>query len=427
MPEPTLTRFLQTALAATPAGRLLVGFSGGLDSACLLHALDKVGPDLPLLAIHVHHGLSPNADRWAERAQAFCAARDIAIEVVRVTVGQGASREAEARAARYDAFRQHLRPGDALLLAQHQDDQAETLLFRLLRGAGVHGLGAMHAHASLTLGGGGAVPLWRPWLGLSRPALERYARAERVEWVEDESNTDTRYARNFLRQRILPALRQHWPEAGRTLAATAGRMQEADQLLSEYALHLLAPLRRRNGSVSVAGLLGLTLAQRKLLLRQLLHEHQLPLPAERVLEHINGEVLAAAPDASPLVAWAGAECRRYRDELYVMPPRPPLPPRWQADWQGEPLRLPDGRILTATSWPWAGRKVIVRFRQGGEKIRPLGHPHHRDLKTLMQEADMPPWTRMRVPLVLVDGSLTHVVGCWRSEEALGVDVLLGQP
>jgi len=422
MPEKTLQHFLQNTLVLKPAQRLLVGFSGGLDSATLLHALDKVGPDLPLLAIHVHHGLSPNADYWAAQAQAFCDARNIPLHIIRVSVRQGASVEAEARMARYEAFKHVLQAGDALLLAQHQDDQAETVLFRLLRGAGVRGLGAMQAQASLTLVGGKVVPLWRPWLGLSRQVLEKYAAAESLEWVEDESNTDTRYARNFLRQDIFPALRQHWPEAGKTLAATAQRMQEADILLQEYALQLLAPLRLRHGSVSVGGLLALSSGQRKLLLRQLLREQGLPLPGEKILEQIERDVLQAAHDATPLLVWPGTECRRYRDELYFMAPLPELPPFWQAAWQGEKLLLPDGRALVASSWAWAGDDVVVRYRQGGEKIRPVGNSHHRDLKTLMQESTMPPWERSRVPLVFVNGELVGVVGCWYAEGARGVAI-----
>ena len=420
MPEKTLQHFLQSTLALKPVQRLLVGFSGGLDSATLLHALDKAGPDLPVLAIHVHHGLSPNADYWAQHAQAFCDARNIPLHIVRVTVGQGASLEAEARAARYAAFRLVLKAGDALLLAQHRDDQAETVLFRLLRGAGVRGLGAMRAHASLTVQEGFDVPVWRPWLGLSRRTLEHYARVEDLDWVEDESNIDTRYARNFLRQTVIPVLRQHWPEAEKVLAATAQRMQEADALLQEYALQLLEPLRLHRGATSVGGLLALSSAQQKLLLRQLIQENKLPLPSEKILEQISRDVLPAVNDATPLLAWPGGECRRYRDELHFMAPLPDLPPFWQAYWQGGPLALPDGRTLVASSWPWADADVLVRYRQGGEKIMPAGQAHHRDLKTLMQENGMPPWERSRVPLVFVDGELVCVVGWWIAETAKGV-------
>jgi tRNA(Ile)-lysidine synthase len=421
--EQTLQHFLHEQLAGKAVGRLVLGFSGGLDSSVLLHALahwhkTAVVP-VDLLALHVHHGLSPHADAWATQAQETAGALGISCMVQRVAVGQGASLEAEARKARHAAFAECLRPGDALLLAQHQDDQAETVLFRLLRGAGVRGLGAMQANSLLD-----GIPRWRPLLGISRQALEQYAAAHSLRWVEDESNTDTRYARNFLRQRIIPELRTHWPEAGKTLAATAHRMQEADALLGEYAQLLLAPLRLHpahpgeSPPVSVGGLLALSAAQRKLLLRTLVQEQGLPLPEEKILDQIERDVLPAAADAGPVVRWPGGECRRYRDGLYMLAALPEIPANWESPWAGAPLILPDGRTLTADSWPWAGKSVVVRYRRGGEKIKPAGSAHTRELKTLMQEAGMPPWQRERVALVFVEDELLVVLGLCATDMAV---------
>lgn len=416
MLENILRQFLQTQLLVTKVRRLVVGFSAGLDSMALLHALGKVAAEfgLPVAAIHVHHGLSPNADAWAEHAAQACAARHIALTVQRVSVGQGASLEAEARAARYAAFRACLQEGDALLLAQHQDDQAETVLFRLARGAGVRGLGAMHACRELTLSQGPSIPLWRPLLTVSRRSLEQYADAEQLHWVDDESNTDTRYTRNFLRQDIIPALRTHWPAVSRTLAATAARMQEADELLAEYAELLMAPLRLEHGALSVGGLLALTLAQRKQVLRHWLHEKNLRVPEEKILDQLEGDVLNARVDAMPVLAWSAGEFRRYRDGLYAMAPLPDIPPFWEASWQGEELLLPDGRRLRSNT-PLHGAPLTVRFRQGGERIKPAGAPHTRELKTLMQEAGIPPWERERIPLVFAGEELVLVVGWWGTE------------
>lgn len=420
MPEQTLRRFL---LTHKPVPRLLVGFSAGLDSVVLLHALHRLAPELglQLAAIHVHHGLSPHADDWAAQAQAFCAQRQIPLTVSRVSVGQGASLEAEARQARYQAYREALRADDALVLAHHQDDQAETLLFRLLRGAGVRGLGAMQAVSRLGLAEGRRVPLWRPLLALPKRELEAYALAHGLGWVEDESNQDLRYARNFLRQTILPALRTRWPQATPVLAATAQRMRDADALLAEYAVLLLAPLRQGSGGLAVAGLLGLTEPQRKLVLRHILEERGLPLPAEPVLDRVEQEVLLARADATPVLAWPGAELRRYRDGVYVMAPLHEVSPDWEAVWPGGALDLPCGRRLRAESVRGAGLRHLqteglqLRYRRGGEKIRPVGVAHHRELKTLLQEAGVPPWERERLPLVFVQDELVAVVGHWMAE------------
>jgi tRNA(Ile)-lysidine synthase len=191
-------------------------------------------------------------------------------------------------------------------------------------------------------------------------------------------------------------------------------MQEADGLLAEYAQQLLAPLRLSPGASSVGGLLALSAPQRRLALRQLIQEQGLPLPAEKVLAQIEGDVLLAAADATPLLRWAGGECRRYRDGLYFLAPLPAIPESWECEWQGEPLTLPDGRRLRAGGWPWLGQRVVVRFRQGGEKIRLAGHPQHQLLKNLMQEAGIPPWQRGRLPLVFLGQELMAVVGWWQA-------------
>lgn len=409
MPYAATKNFLQAQLAASPDVKgLMLGFSGGLDSTVLLHVLAQLAPALGfrLRALHVHHGLSPNADAWTEHAEKVCAKLAVPLQVERVAVAGGASVEAEARRARHAAFAAALQADEALLLAQHRDDQAETVLFRLLRGAGVTGLGAMSAVAAFPVAAGVTRPQWRPLLSVSRADIEACAHLQGLEWIEDESNEDTRFARNFLRRDIIPRLQTRWPVVTETLAATALRLQEADALLTELAAELAEECVDARQRLDVVGLKGLTLAQQRLLLRHWLRTQDFLLPDEALLERILSEVLAAREDAEPVVAWSGTEVRRYREHLYAMTPLPAMPAHWEREWDGSaPLLLPDGRVLTLLSAP---ANFTVRYRRGGERLRPAGLAQSRELKTLFQENAVPPWERERLPLV------------WRGEELLAV-------
>lgn len=413
MPEQALQRFLDCMMARSPqVRRLVVGVSGGLDSTVLLHLLRTLAPrhGRELLAVHVHHGLSPYADRWVAHVTSVCDKWQIPLQVHWAEVERVASLEAAARVARYQAFAASLIEGDALLLAQHEDDQAETLLFRLMRGAGVTGLGAMHEAGMFVSPDNPAVPLWRPLLGVTRQSLLRYALQHGLAWVDDESNHDARYARNFLRNDILPMLRQHWPAVTQVLAATAGRMQEADALLQEVAAGMAADCIDGQHRLLVPPVLALSAPRQRLLLRFWLQQQSFLLPDEAMLERIREEVMMAREDAAPHVRWDGCEVRRYRQHLYAMPPLPEVPVDWQVEWMlAEPLLLPDGRVLSV-SLP-AGVELAdchVRFRKGGETLR--GHGMTHDLKKLLQASGIPPWERERLPLVFSGGELMAVAG-----------------
>lgn len=411
LPLRVLRDFLaQTPAEARPRG-LLLAVSGGLDSRVLLAAAAEVAPALgfALRAVHVHHGLSPNAEAWAARVEAWCAAAGVPLALHRVSVDRGvASLENAARGARQAAFAAELRPDEALLLAQHRDDQAETLLFRLLRGAGLDGLGAMRARSLFLARDGRRRPQWRPFLALSRADLEAFARARGLEWIEDESNADLALDRNYLRHEILPRLAARWPAARRTLADTAQRLQEAGDLLDEVAAELAAQAVDARGCLSVPVLRELSPPRQRLLLRHWLQAGGALPPAAAVLERLRADMLAARDDAMPRVAWRGAEVRRHRDRLYLLPPASVLPLDWSADWDGaQPLRLPDGRWLAAAGEGGPARAWRVRYRQGGERLRPCPGQISRELRTWLQEQGVPPWERERLPLVL-DGE--DVVG-----------------
>lgn len=410
-PERVLRDFLATHLPGAGVNGLVVGLSGGLDSCVLLSALARVAPEfaLPLRAVHVHHGLSPNADAWAAQVATVCAQAGVPLTVCRVRVTPQASLESAARVARHSAFAAEVRAGEALLLAQHRDDQAETLLFRLLRGSGLTGLGAMRPASRLRRPTAGSFPAWRPLLGLARTDLLGHAQAQGLAWVEDESNADTGLDRNFLRHEILPRLATRWPALSRTLAATAARLQEADDLLDEFALELAAPCIDAEARLWLPAVMALTVPRQRLVLRHWLRTQGFLPPDAAVLERILADALPARPDASPCVAWPGTEVRRYREHLYVMTTLPAPPGGWFCTWDGAaPLALPDGQWLWregegAPAAPWR-----VAYRAGGERLRPAPGLPSRELRIWWQEQGVPPWRRERLPLVFTGDELIAV-------------------
>lgn len=412
-----------------PIRRLVVGFSGGLDSTVLLHVLAKQAPaqGFALYAVHIHHGLSPHADAWAAQAQAQANHLHIPCQILRVRLPMRASLEAAARQARYQALATVLQEGDALLLAQHQDDQAETVLLRLFRGSGVTGLSAMRAVDQFPFSQTINVPVWRPLLALSRDTLMAYAQRFSLTWVEDESNQDTRLNRNFLRQHIMPDLRSRWPALPKGLAATAARMQEADALLQEMAKTLACAAITEDGRLRVEQVVRLALeangvAKQNLVLRYWL-KGQLPQPPdEKSLEILRTQVLQAKPDACPVLCLGAYEVRRYRQYAYVIPALAPIPSDWVTTWHlNEPLLLPDGRVLTASTQKTAATlSYRVSFRQGGEVL--FYRSQRRDIKKLLQEKGVPPWERERLPLLWQGENLVAVIGnSWQITALEGVD------
>jgi len=283
------------AARLAPADTLCVGLSGGCDSVVLLHVLSRLGLGERLRAIHVHHGLSPNADAWADFCRDFCGRLPVSLEITRVNVdlSAGVGLEAAARAARYAAFAECA--ADVLVLAHHQGDQAETLLFNLLRGAGVTGAAGMPAERRLSFG-----RLLRPLLGTSRMALEEYAGQHALPWIEDESNADLRYSRNFLRHQIMPLLGQRFPAAENALAQAAANFGEADELLAELAaVDWQNVCKMPEATASLAGLRQLSLLRLKNLLRYRLRLLGWRVPVAARLDEFARQVQAAAPDRHP--------------------------------------------------------------------------------------------------------------------------------
>lgn len=382
------------------SGAVLIGLSGGLDSIVLLHALaaSQSIRQRGLRAIHVHHGLHPDADAWTVHCQRVCAELAVPLTIVRVEIERdsGHGLEAAARKARHATFEAGLRDDEVLVLAHHRDDQAETFLLRALRASGPDGLGAMRAWRRFGRGW-----LWRPLLEVPRSELLSYAQQHDLRWIDDPSNADTDLDRNFLRHRVLPLLRERWPQVDAAFARSAALSAEASKLLVESDVPALASVRTLDAhTLSRNALRALPPARRARVLRLWIATLDLPpLPSEGITQ-FETELLDARADADPEFAWHGAILRGWRDLLHADRQRMPLPSDWQFEWDGSaPLRLPTGDVLTLQGATGFDAPLRVHARQGGERITLPSRAHSHALKHVLQELGVPPWVRERLPLL----------------------------
>lgn len=405
---------MPSRIALAPGATLWAAFSGGLDSTVLLHRLKAAG--LPVKALHVNHNLQQVAARWVDHCRGLAAQLQVPIYVldVKVDPNHAGGPEAAAREARHAAFASVMKPGDLIATAHHQDDQAETVLLRLLRGSGVAGLAAMRARVPF-----GPGSMWRPLLGETRAQLRAYAEHHALPWVEDPHNLDSRYARSFLRAEVFPRLRARWPSAVEQLARTSEHCAEAVELLDTVAAVDLARCRGRGttaGTLSARRLLELPQARRNNLLRHWAAVRGHEPPSWEAMRRVEPELLRARPDASPVLAWGDSELRRYRDgvQLLVRLPEPPAGTVLSWDGKGD-LELPPGCGRLVVKRPARDPLALeVRFGVAGGRLKPAGARHSRTLKNLYQEAAMPPWERERLPLLHLDGVLVAVADRWQS-------------
>ena len=396
--DPTAT--LHGVLRCTSDAPLLVVLSGVLDSTVLLHALaqDPQTRAQGLRAVHVHHGLHSSAGKWASHCAEFCDALEVPLTVVEVLVERdgGEGLEAAARKARYAAFENLLEPDEILITAHHRDDQAETFLLRALRGSGPDGLAAMRPWRKFAAG-----KHWRPLLDTPRSELLAYADRHGLAWLEDPSNEDLRHDRNFLRQRVLPLLRERWPQVDAAFTRSAVLSADAVELLQrEDALALALARTADPHALSVSALLELPATRRARALRRWIEELGLPpLPGEGGAQ-IETDLLPARADARARFEWRDAVIERWRDLLHAQRRREPLPAEWNAEWNGrEPLPLPGGDLLRLEGVAEFPSPLRVFARQGGERIVLPGRAHSHSLKNLLQELGVPSWEREALPLL----------------------------
>ena len=409
---------LRVLLGTVRGRRLCVAYSGGVDSGALLAALAtlRARERFVLRALHVDHRLQPQSAQWARHARLLARRLRVPCRIIELTIqpGRGESLEAAARAARYRALAGQLAGDELLLTAHHQEDQFETMLLALLRGSGVRGLAAMRA-----LTARGHTWLLRPLLPVTRAQLEQYMRGRGLDWSEDPSNADQRFDRNYLRQTVLPLIRQRWPAAAATAGRSAAHLAEAQALLGALAGASLHPARD-GAALRVSALRRLPLPQRRNALRQWIGERGLQLPDHRRLREICGPMLAARDDALPRVSWRGGELRRYADRLFAFDAaaaanaRPPE--RW--DWRAQPwLALAGGGALglvcdrhgdvRLSALP---RLLSVHQRRGGERLH--ASAGRVALKDVLQVQGLAPWERAAVPLIMHSGRIIAVADLW---------------
>ncbi|MFA6161878.1 MAG: tRNA lysidine(34) synthetase TilS [Methylobacter sp.] len=411
-----------------------VAYSGGVDSHVLLHlcASIKLLKD-KITAVYVHHGLQAEAESWAKHCEKTAEGLDVDFLVLWVNAfaKSGESPEEAARNARYTALKSLMDSDDMLLLAQHREDQIETVLLQLFRGSGLRGLSGMPE--SMVFGQG---VMLRPLLNVAKQAINDYARAHELSWVEDPSNQCNDYDRNFLRNAIVPLLKQRWPAIDKTVARSAKHCADAEVLVSEVADELFASVfNEPDKTLSIGRLLEHHGHQQQLVIRHWFQNLGLKMPAQAFVGRILGQVVAASENSNPVLSGQGYDIRRYRDKLYCV-----------TNLSGTDLHLPEGRLaaqefLQDFVWPagqssiiigndetlscvpssagilleqWQNAKVEVRFRRGGEKICLPRRTGHHSLKNLFQEAGIPPWERERVPLIYLNDTLAAVGDKWIS-------------
>ncbi|TDV43487.1 tRNA(Ile)-lysidine synthase [Pseudomonas helmanticensis] len=388
-----------------------IAFSGGLDSTVLLHLLASLAKSesLPALsAIHIHHGLQAAADAWPQHCQSVCDALGVPLLIERVKVQPGASLEQAARNARYAVFSSLTQANDVLLTGQHRDDQAETLLFRLMRGAGVRGLAGMPRQRPMGQG-----VLIRPLLDVSRSGLEAYAQAHHLNWIEDPSNQDRQFSRNYLRHQVMPLLTGRWPQAQASMVRSAAHLREAQGLLDELAQIDLAQAATAHEfewlglpSLELAPLAALSAARQRNAISHWLEPFtQLP-----DTDHWSGwtDLCDAAPDASPVWRLADGELHRSAGRLWWLSGGWLRTPVIGCEWQSpaSALRLADnGRVLFSGQTP--SGPLQIRYRQGGEVMQ-IADRGHRDLKRLLNERAVPGFVRGRLPLLFRGDELLAV-------------------
>ncbi len=392
------------AACLPPSATVRVGFSGGLDSTVLLHWLKHALPaGTALHAIHVHHGLQADADAWEAHCRALCADWGIPLQVEHVRIAdRNRNLEQQAREARHAAFARHLQPGDTLALAHHGDDVAETLLLRLMRGAGTEALGNMAERENRA-----NHHLWRPLLDFARADLLAYAQAHALSWVEDASNADTGPDRNFLRQCVLPLLESRFGNVRARLSHSAALLREDAALLRPLVEDALAICRSEAG-LSLSRLRALAPPLQAHVLRAWLSDAGHASPGAEALREFLHQLAEHTPDDDTRLDGPGYQIALWAGDVHLRVDGSDADgAEFDRLWDGRtPLRLPrSGELAWQGDAPFP---VRVRYRHGGERIRLPGRDLHHAVKKLLSER-IPPWQRAVLPFVYNgDGELLAV-------------------
>ncbi len=421
---------LSYLLATTPLAHLpcefIIAFSGGLDSTVLLHLMCSIRHDLPhssLKAIYIDHGLQDDSKTWGKHCERVCSHLKVSFRSVSLNAvaTRGDSPEEGARKARYAYLRKYCQQKTSVLLtAHHANDQTETLLLQLLRGSGPRGLASMPVIQLFAQG-----HHLRPLLVYERSTLEQYANINRLKWIDDPSNSVTDFERNFLRHKIVPILKERWPAVHNTSLRTAQLAADADELLSDLAVIDFEFVKgSTTNTLHVTALKQLKESRCRNVIRYWISLHGANIPSYAQTAQILN-MLYARIDSVPLLTLHRHQIRRHRMKLYLIKTHKKIDTDWELSFEPSEhtLLLPDHSTLTLSHTTGEGlnltkllgKKLIVRYRRGGEVCTPMGRKRRHRLKKLFNEADIPPWERERIPLVFVDELLVAVVGKWYCE------------
>jgi len=399
-----------------------LAYSGGVDSHVLLHILANALEQFHSLhVVHVDHQLQANSSDWAEQCQQVCKRYSLPFHLIKADVTDIASLglEAAARKARYTEILKLIPENAVLVTAQHQNDQAETLLLQLLRGAGPKGLAAMAKHGFMQ-----GIELIRPLLDTSQADILSYANTHQLSWLEDPSNSNTDINRNYIRHSLWPIIEARWPSAAHTLSRSSRLCAETDELLSELAEQDLAAIGEVD-FIKIDQFLTLSLARQRNCLRFYIQQKGFVLPSETILQHIIDTVCLSNADAMPKVNWLNYEAIRFQNSLFIQQQTSMQAYKEQYCTNDlEPIVLNEEDQIEWVKAEYGIKKdllekgVKVRFRQGGEKIQLAGKHHHQSLKKLFQEWHVPTWKRDRIPLLFDGDTLIAVVGYTISQQAI---------
>lgn len=419
----TVKRFLQSlnaALKLTPGCEtLLVAYSGGIDSHVLLHAcseLQEKQPSLNVEAVYIDHGLHQDSDKWRLHCNAVSQQLSIRFNSIKVDARDvnNDGPEQAARKARYGAFEKLVKQGVVLFTAQHQDDQAETLMLQLLRGCGIDGLAAMPKVDTFSKG-----HLVRPFLELDKASIIAYAEHYNLSWIEDPSNKELNYNRNYLRHNVIPTIKERWPAFARTTARTASHCAESSDVLDNYLAQYINAQEPR--ILDISSLVLKDGAEQRAIYRYWLKCNDVTMPSSKILNEIVEGVVNAIDDKSPILQWNDVEVRRHQQCLYLLNKLSAIPAGDIIDWKGDKCSLPhslgdlmlmptDGEGISKDIW--TSSLITIKFRQGGEKLKIEGREGTKQVKKLLNERAVPVWIRQRVPLVYINGELAAVAGYW---------------
>ena len=418
-----------------PVKRAVVALSGGLDSVVLLHLLNQYqqqNPSFQVLAHNVNHGLSKNAEAWGVFCACLCVQWNIDFIASKVSLQKlpRTSLEALARDARYASFKEKMRENDIILTGHHQDDQLETVLLALKRGSGSTGLQGIRSYHSFDKG-----YLLRPLLIFSRQQLADYAELHQLDWIEDESNQDEQFDRNFIRQTISPLLKQRWPAIAKSVSRTAQLCQEQQILLDEVAQADLQVCSRdslSNETLDIEALRLLSDSRRNNLLRFWFKSHQLHYPSAKQLSVLWYEIALSERDKQPLLQLGHISIRRYMGLLYIVPEQPICLPDLAKKWSGEKvlwlvqdqLGIDFSLVESLYAQQHDVRVCLRQHLDAQLTCCPEGRNKARGIKKLLHEYNVAPWLRDQVLFVFVDQQLIEAVGLWHCQVKTDLNIKL---